>query len=75
MQDQARVGETGFRGESVIDQSTVLVPLTRSQQMALQSFLADYMRMPNAIEVSVDVLTDTETTPAELLQLVMEAKA
>jgi hypothetical protein len=45
--------------------------LTRSQQMALTTFLAEYMRQPDAIEVSVDVLTDTETTPADLLELVM----
>jgi hypothetical protein len=60
---------------SSAEESTVVLPLTRPQQMALLSFLADYMRMPNAIEMSVDVLTDTETTPGELLQLVMEAKA
>jgi hypothetical protein len=28
-----------------IEESTVLLPLTRPQQMALQTFLVDYMRM------------------------------
>jgi len=45
--------------------------LTRSQHMALTSFLSDYIRQPEALEMSVDMTTDIETTPAELLALVI----
>ena len=44
--------------------------LSRSQQMALQSLLVEYMRHPDATEVFVDVLNDVETTPSDLLLVI-----
>lgn len=53
---------------------TIILRLTRSQQMALTSLVADYMRMDQATEVFIDVSSDVETTPGELLALVSDMK-
>lgn len=57
--------------EAEVEELVYPLVLTRSQQMALATFLSDYMRRPEAIEVSIDVLTDRETTPGDLLALVV----
>jgi hypothetical protein len=50
-----------------------VVTLTRSQHMAMIAFLADYLRQPGRLMMSVDTFNDQETTPEELLGLVTEA--
>jgi hypothetical protein len=44
-----------------------LVPLTRSQQMAILDILLAYARLPNEPQIFVDILTDTHTTTGDLL--------
>ena len=48
---------------------TVVLRLTRSQQMALVDILIAYMRSDDVQEF-VDVAADVTTTPGELLRLV-----
>ena len=48
---------------------TVVVRLTRSQQMALVDILIAYMRSGDVQEF-VDVTTDTTTTPGDILRIV-----
>jgi hypothetical protein len=48
---------------------SVVVRLTRSQQMALVDILVAYMRTDESQEF-VDVMTDTTTTPGDLLRIV-----
>lgn len=43
--------------------------LTRSQRMALLSVLAEYIQLPDQVQVFVDVTADTETTAPDLLNL------
>ena len=47
----------------------VVVRMSRSQQMALVDILIAYMRS-NDVQEFVDVLTDTTTTPGDLLRIV-----
>jgi hypothetical protein len=53
----------------VRDEFTVVLRLTRSQQMALVDILVAYIRTDEAQEF-VDLSTDTKTTTGELLSLV-----
>lgn len=46
----------------------VVLRLTRSQQMALVDILVAYMRTEECQEF-VDVMTDTTTTPGDLLRI------
>lgn len=54
----------------------VSIELTRSQQMALQTLIADYMRTHGSIDVFVDCSTPggVETRPEDLLTIIMEGK-
>lgn len=50
--------------------TTIVLRVTRSQQMALIDILIDYIRMPEHTEQFIDVANDVTTTPGELLSLV-----
>lgn len=53
---------------------TLILELTHAQRRALVSLIGEAMIAPGRAEVYIDVCTDTETTPGELLALVMHAR-
>lgn len=52
--------------------NVVELELTSSQLMALKDLILDYIGTPRHLEVFIDVVRDTQTTPEELLALVCE---
>lgn len=50
--------------------ATIVLRLTRSQQMALLDLLIAYVRLPDEVQIFVDVTEDRTTTTGELLSLV-----
>lgn len=48
-------------------QTTVVLRISRSQQMAILDVLMEHMRCPNHTEEFIDVSTDTTTNYGDLL--------
>jgi hypothetical protein len=60
-----------------MSEPTILIPVTRSQQMALIDILTYHIRRTDEVQVFVNCSSHpvTETTTGELLRIVQEANA
>jgi hypothetical protein len=54
--------------------TTIVLRMTRSEQMALIDVLLEHVRDAEKTQVFVDCSTDTKTTTADLLQLVCDLR-
>lgn len=50
------------------------IEIDHNQKAALETFLLDYIRQPNAMDVYTNAFSGNETTPMQLLRLVRETK-
>jgi hypothetical protein len=55
-----------------MNQTNIVLRLTRSQQMALVEILVAYIRMKDQVHEFVDVINDRTTTTGQLLGLVSD---